>query len=1111
MTLEQLEEVIQQTRRDYEQATQKLSEFKEGTSEAPQGLEAPDIRALPPTPKGKFDDVDFNGDIEQSLLCEQVVTQTYPVSPTLERHSLPGRESEVGAEIQADIGCRIQCTGDISLTQHLHTPQRDTPEHWAQRRWDLQEQAKTYSKMLKQAYTASARHEASMKEVDEKITLSSDPLEIQSLVQQRELLRATIQKIDQEIVQLRERANLTADHLALLGNNQHILSLPPRNPLIPGNQEKGKDMSPHGSTSSPEIFPPKRQRIDDRVLTKEASTGHGDAHFLMPTSLRMGESDPTYRYRLSSSAQEELSGLLAEGEDRGEHVGKIVGMDSDQNPIGPQEVNPKTGSTPETPQTLELMGDRKIVRETRMLQEWERVRNLPMKEGLRLLDQTELQKIDLAKFWGFLLGHIGLPGSPTIVVEKRSRDAILNLLDVFKPTLIRFLTERGQKQTRFMDRVIHARSLSLRIVERLIVGRKLRTSLGDYPIWLTEQGLTKTLQVILQSWEGATAEDVTDVYDDPRRLETELTPRQWNDWCLQAIHALKIRMDRLKSDEAGQWREIHRGKPPIFSPHTTPARKKRRKLPAFPIQTDPDSERESSESGGGPFRTSGMRWAHHMQQGDSSSEGPPQTVTATVPIPLPGPQHKQQGMPSNDGPGVPGPRHQTTLEEERHQDIELNAGLDQGLDLGATVEVRDISFQTPSQPPIGRQDERGPPIPIPTSSELESIELEYLQSLTPPGLLDTGHQSIHGDRDEESPFVSGLLTPSPSPPGNPPSGRRELPSEGTPVPTRGGRDGDVIDGRDTEIRSKGGTEQVKSYAQILRGQRDTLRRDTGSRTGEGIGTGSRVGARQETREMPRRSLDYERVRQEEDEFLQEFFDEQGEPEQDYDPRQRYVIRLRYKGTDIQKLSEDYVVGEFLLRQVGFPREEVLAVIMPPGSRETDICLPSERAYQKLWGMIREALRKQLHLMDDYDLVPLFRGESRVLTVSFRTTNVPEEDVELWLQRYCKVLIPREDERQVSQEMDIEEGRPEGEGKSQEKEQERAEEMEVVEKGAEEREEREDRINPLNYRRVRLNPRDSREDSLEVFTHVPLEAISPPELAIGDSICEVITTSFYVLH
>ncbi|KAL8188501.1 UNVERIFIED_CONTAM: hypothetical protein K2H54_000328 [Gekko kuhli] len=44
MTLEQLEEVIQQTRRDYEQATQKLSEFKEGTSEAPQGLEAPDKR-----------------------------------------------------------------------------------------------------------------------------------------------------------------------------------------------------------------------------------------------------------------------------------------------------------------------------------------------------------------------------------------------------------------------------------------------------------------------------------------------------------------------------------------------------------------------------------------------------------------------------------------------------------------------------------------------------------------------------------------------------------------------------------------------------------------------------------------------------------------------------------------------------------------------------------------------------------------------------------------------------------------------------------------------------------------------------------------------------------
>ncbi|KAL8220802.1 UNVERIFIED_CONTAM: hypothetical protein K2H54_055126 [Gekko kuhli] len=40
MTLEQLEEVIQQTRQDYERATQKLSEFKEGMSEALEVSEA---------------------------------------------------------------------------------------------------------------------------------------------------------------------------------------------------------------------------------------------------------------------------------------------------------------------------------------------------------------------------------------------------------------------------------------------------------------------------------------------------------------------------------------------------------------------------------------------------------------------------------------------------------------------------------------------------------------------------------------------------------------------------------------------------------------------------------------------------------------------------------------------------------------------------------------------------------------------------------------------------------------------------------------------------------------------------------------------------------------
>ncbi|KAL8220803.1 UNVERIFIED_CONTAM: hypothetical protein K2H54_055128 [Gekko kuhli] len=41
---------------------------------------------------------------------------------------------------------------------------------------------------------------------------------------------------------------------------------------------------------------------------------------------------------------------------------------------------------------------------------------------------------------------------------------------------------------------------------------------------------------------------VTDIYDDPDHRHLELSPKIWQDWCLQAVHTLKIQLDRLKGD-----------------------------------------------------------------------------------------------------------------------------------------------------------------------------------------------------------------------------------------------------------------------------------------------------------------------------------------------------------------------------------------------------------------------------------------------------------------------------------------------------------------------------------------------------------------------------------
>lgn len=98
--------------------------------------------------------------------------------------------------------------------------------------------------------------------------------------------------------------------------------------------------------------------------------------------------------------------------------------------------------------------------------------------------------------------------------------------------------------------------------------------------------------------------------------------------------------------------------------------------------------------------------------------------------------------------------------------------------------------------------------------------------------------------------------------------------------------------------------------------------------------------------MPRRVLDYDREYLEDEKFLEEFFTEMGEDDS-WDPRQRYVVRFRYKGSDPSKLTAEYMIEAILVDLLHMTTTDLLAVIAPPGFRETDVCLVSERAYQKL--------------------------------------------------------------------------------------------------------------------------------------------------------------------
>lgn len=42
-------------------------------------------------------------------------------------------------------------------------------------------------------------------------------------------------------------------------------------------------------------------------------------------------------------------------------------------------------------------------------------------------------------------------------------------------------------------------------------------------------------------------------------------------------------------------------------------------------------------------------------------------------------------------------------------------------------------------------------------------------------------------------------------------------------------------------------------------------------------------------------------------------------------------------------------------------------------------------------------------MAEFDILPLFKSDTKVVTVAFRTTVIPEQDVDIWLEKYARLL------------------------------------------------------------------------------------------------------------
>ncbi|XP_053145755.1 uncharacterized protein LOC128342473 [Hemicordylus capensis] len=126
--------------------------------------------------------------------------------------------------------------------------------------------------------------------------------------------------------------------------------------------------------------------------------------------------------------------------------------------------------------------------------------------------------------------------------------------------------------------------------------------------------------------------------------------------------------------------------------------------------------------------------------------------------------------------------------------------------------------------------------------------------------------------------------------------------------------------------------------------------------------------------------------------------------EDEDPKKRLVIRKRYVRGDENKATRDYVIKKVIMEAMDFPILWLRAVIQLDAFNEIDVCLRHQVAYHRFWSNCRIVDKLFPNLLTGFQLVPLFKADTRVLTITFRTTVVLAEDVSIWLERHVAVLM-----------------------------------------------------------------------------------------------------------
>ncbi|XP_060116320.1 zinc finger CCHC domain-containing protein 3 [Heteronotia binoei] len=690
-------------------------------------------------------------------------------------------------------------------------------------------------------------------------------------------------------------------------------------------------------------------------------------------------------------------------------------------------------------------------REKKIQARWEVQKNSEMEEGLQLLISDNLTDMDLLKFWAFLVNHLDVSEVLVGKLEKRSKDQLIQYMDKARELLVPLFTNKVTKDSKTRKTLAQAKSLTINIIDHFIRGRKVRTSKGKYPTWVSEEAFLAFLKQMIHYWtEASQGGDGPPIFNQPGDRESAISKQYFVDWCVCAMAHLKVRIQKKWTI---QQEEPKTPKMLQMTKRSTNGRMEIR------CGTNAEDSMERIENEQENQYTD--QEVQQMHKELNLYMGPPQMGEGLIDQNM---SFKNPKASVTYGRSISDWK-MTVREfvmENSKQSCELRGSEDTKKDKATCVSVSKIKLKQCSQ--MVKEASKGEKIGgWVDKSEVRQTVTKYTAAplcsipkniVIPMQELDKGDWSLKGirpkqderteipslkhqreqlrkcqpmrwrdcreqekqQRDESNEMVgkgaqpSGISTVTCAPThttfyaNNSERLEKRISKHGTQ------RIDEVIQVDESIIPSSCAISQAIEQAQQRSREEQNIMSKTQNQSMSSANIVARAGGRKIGASQPLGTvLEHTQECIEDEELLESYLQSVGE-EEAYNSKNRYIIRLRYTGTDAHKLTRNYIVDVILFGLLDVSKGDILAVIMPPGKNEVDICLTSELAYQRFWSRCQAAPKGKSQILNDYEVIPLFQSETKVLTISFRTTEVPAEDLTVWLDRYCRILLPPQKKR-----------------------------------------------------------------------------------------------------